>query len=217
MFLASLWFLSGCAKIQEATNSDITLRGEVFVVTKGSVNVRLGRVPVYVYEVEALTKYLASRRDEQKGATGKLLEEGRRLEQEVKNTEATFADYKRSHENAAYYGNQEARAMIAGFERVIADNKDAQDKVTADLLKMHTEAYYFENLPQPLALVRTDSNGAYQINLPNQKNYVVVATAEYNSEPLYWVVRAPQPQDGPVDVTLSNDNLVRMRNSEMQF
>lgn len=80
---------------------------------------------------------------------------------------------------------------------------------------LDSAAPYFKNLPHPIALVKTDADGKFKMELPSSiGQIIIVATATREvldrRENYFWAVKVKPP----ATITLSNDNLTHAASSD---
>jgi hypothetical protein len=75
--------------------------------------------------------------------------------------------------------------------------------------------YFFERLPKPVFMTRTDSQGHFRVTLPVGKRFLIAARSSRlvigETEYYYWLVHYPpfgRPIQNNSKITLSNHNLV---------
>ncbi len=214
---------------------DITLDGEVFIVTKAGESVKLGLVPVDLIPLGDLLPYL-----NKKVATA--TNEVARLEPLVKAAQAECE----IQENPALALEKELRvASPFQLERIGLPN-DAQGRADArrselnerlavlqarkewadeklksavkwdeleKSLQFYRFGFYFDSLPPPLRTTKTNADGKFQINIPRSGSYVLAAVATRHvgesTESYYWLVKADTRGESPLKIMLSNDNLLQ--------
>jgi hypothetical protein len=78
---------------------------------------------------------------------------------------------------------------------------------------------YFNNLPNPFAVAKTDADGKFSFQLPTKGEFVLVAQAQRqvadNVEKYFWLVRVHSDGKPEMQVLLSNDNLITANSPEV--
>ncbi|HEY5345955.1 MAG TPA: hypothetical protein VIK62_06385 [Verrucomicrobiae bacterium] len=78
---------------------------------------------------------------------------------------------------------------------------------------------YFDNLPAPLAVVKTDADGKFALQFSQKGEFILVAQAQRqvsdNTEKYFWLVRVHPDGKATIQVMLSNDNLITANSSDV--
>jgi hypothetical protein len=78
---------------------------------------------------------------------------------------------------------------------------------------------YFNNLPIPLAIVKTDADGKFSLQISQKGEFTLVAQAQRqvsdNTEKYFWLVRVHSDGKSEMQVMLSNDNLITANSSDV--
>lgn len=190
---------------------EVPLDGEVFIVTKGGENIRLGLVEVGIAASDAIDEHVA-RKKEQADV------QAARLEPLLKQANAE-KESKEKAERAA----SSASLKTSGLEN-IEDAWAAEDKarkaswaaqskyvgLAPELAYYSSGDYYFQDLPTMLAVTKTNSDGHFSLSPPGPGSYVIAARAQRavmnKTEKYFWLVRLSLTSQKET-VTLSNDNL----------
>ncbi|MGD0059678.1 MAG: zinc ribbon domain-containing protein [Verrucomicrobiia bacterium] len=170
-----------------------TLEGEVFIVTKGGQNYKLGLVTVGIEKAEVLRKYL----DEVKHDPDVVK---RRKAYEAAGAAATAAldNWKKlGMENDGFPEYEEA-------QKKASEALDAYEDFLVNV------SLSFEVFSAPHS-TKTDADGHYTMPVPGPGSFVLTARAERDVgdkvEHYYWFLPLPPPDRGKIKMTLSNDNL----------
>ena len=166
LFVATLLF---CARAQSAV-----LDGQVFIATKGGENFKLALVSVQVFPLDQMKAYVARKKAANKDREPKIkarydfLNRATHLaaKQSTDTQKAAAAGDSASLDNTA----QEAR-------RLYHELQDEQRWWTDIYCYLHSSLYYFEDLPVPMAVGKTDADGKFSIDAPQPGPWVVAATA----------------------------------------
>jgi hypothetical protein len=81
---------------------------------------------------------------------------------------------------------------------------------------LNSAAPYFKNLPHPIALVKTDADGKFKMELPSPIDQVIIVASTTRQvllgqlENYFWAVKVKPP----ATITLSNDNLTHAASSD---
>jgi hypothetical protein len=196
--------------------------GDVFIVTEGAANVKLGLVEVRVLPYEETKRSLAQTKaqaDQEIGALQPKLDAARKAlgSAEARDSalerEADDAGTRIKGENylAAYDAANAALDRWAGAQKGVGFAKRAVLDVEEQVRAQNSGARYFANLPSPLASVKSDADGKFSIEIDRSATVVLAAHATRQvvgkAENYYWLV--PVSLDGQLSkrIFLSNDNL----------
>ncbi len=222
---------------------DVTIDGEIFVVTKGGQSIKLGLVEVALFPMQTLMPFLEMKNAAQ---TNKL----QRLEQEIK---MAMEEEKRLEEvsrvatekwEAAYnedHSNRIARILNGTYKdssndspNVLLDALEKSHKLACDAaveasVKAHnlrfeknqllSERYYFDSLPEPLRMTKTNSDGRFRLLVPGSGLFAVAAIASRHVgddvERYYWLLKIDPRAGANQTIMLSNDNLMSSEGVEV--
>ena len=210
---------------------DIHIQGQVFVVTKGGINIKLALVNVSAYREKDLLEQLDNNwekeKDERAEAKARVVEAikaGERIQGQtaIARGHAEGAEsYARIHgrDSTAVNALKETRAE---FNRLLKAESAADDEVFSEMAKQAAllkPRHMIARLNTPLSLSKSDADGNFDIALP-AGSYVLVAIGSRSigdSTELYeWAVRVFAEKS--VKVLLSNDNMVDTKCSDcVQF
>lgn len=225
LFLLALW-LSGC-KPPAPKAADFA--GDVFIVTKGGQNIKLGLVQVHVFPESAFSEFLNSKKK-----TAEL--EKAKLKPAYDAAVTAFEEAGAAHQTALAKQEVALQRTIANVqnERLSKEFSAAVDRrfqtmealrVAAQRLKaMATEyshwgtcEYLFQGLPTPVATAKTDADGRFSLHLPFATRYGVVAQGQRQvaseAEHYCWAVWVPFEHAPASRFFLSNDNLIEQSGS----
>lgn len=156
-------------------------RGEVFVVTRGGQNYRLGLVPVALYSYKEVGPYLQKRLVE----SDKRLKELRELI-DADNEQVRASNYRNSHVPDYDKWEAEEDALLNG-------------------------AMTFRGLPQAKTVAQTDADGRFTLPVPKFGTYLIAAKSTREAgdsvERYYWMVRVSMNGAAGKTVYLSNNNM----------
>lgn len=218
------------------------LEGEVFIVTKGGENYKLGLVPVALYPLDTIKRYIDERTQERDKELSPLNPQVEAAEAEVQRADAEETSAMNSEEGPEVKAAEAEvlrsqvevlRADAAEVQRVEAaetsaeksENTDAFSRAEANWEKAEkilsplsqrraallSGNFYFHNLPKPLAITQTDSDGKFKIEIPVEGEFVVAATSQRSvgdsEEHYYWLLRVSLDGASSKSIMLSNNNL----------
>jgi len=198
---------------------EMTLSGQVFIVTKGAENVKLGGVEILLFENGKLTKFLRARE------TVMAAEEGRRcseVQQEV--LRVTGIPYFLTNASGGWTSNPEAIRKMTPTGPFNSEKNAEKDAVISkvnsltDWLKSFPAPRdYFSGVSSTVAVIRrtvTDADGRFSIICPGGRGFALYATAERtipgpyggDTETYYWLIAAPHDAEN-AQVLLNNSTL----------
>ena len=189
------------------------LSGEVFIVTKGGQNYKLGLVPITLFSIEAIQPYL----DEKKKVAAAELA---RLNPLVTAAKAD-SDRKELAERAAFDAYLNADYSSPNRNKLDAAHKLAQDQASKaqsayyELIRQQSRylsgQFYFSDFPKPLATSQTNADGRFTTELPAKGEFVVAANAKRSvgdsTERYFWLIKVSLDGDAKKAIMLSNNNL----------
>lgn len=170
----------------------VSIQGQVFVVTGGQKSIRLALVEVSAFPEDVMIEHIKLTPDNDAQKIAQLSREfdlnmrKKEKAQENFNKEAFYDYYNKAVENLNQSNNLESGGSLKG-------------------------AKYFEKLPTPTAVAKTDADGRFTLTLPLGK-YVIAAKSsrrlsKTDSEFYFWLVRLDTSSINQ-SLMLSNDNLL---------
>ncbi len=204
-----------------------SLQGQIFIVTNGRDNIKLGLVTVKLYNYDDISSYLVKRKTEY----GELVNKEKQL---VDTAKAAANNAKQSADNAEQNENNTLNAYTAApyddpnQSSLEAANQQAQDESNqaSEAYRSADESYreainqskdalagsfFFENLPTPNQTTQTDADGKFTFEIPENGQYVVAAQAQRDvidsTEYYYWMIQVSLNGASSKSMMLSNDNL----------
>ena len=183
---------------------DLTLDGEVFIITKGGESIKLGLVPIELISLPDLTSYLNQR---MATATNEIA----RLEPLIK---AAGEEYSR----LVAVREAEFKQFNSVLELPYTSaSTDAESALTEYLeLKAQRDHYYsadfyFEALPAPFRSTKTNRDGRFKIQVSPYGSYILAAFTSRlvggSIERYYWLLPVNPHGESLGEITLSNENL----------
>ncbi len=189
------------------------LEGEVFIVTKGGQNYKLGLVPVTLYPLETVMPFIE---EKTKFAKAELA----RLSPLIDAAKADM-DQKYAKKNAAFdaelrvsYDSPNRKALQAALEQARNTHYEAQNayyRLLDERSKLMSGGFYFEKLPQPISATQTNSDGKFKLEVPTNGGFVIAANGRRSvgdrTERYYWLIRLSLDGASAKTIMLSNNNL----------
>lgn len=218
VLLAIVVASTNCRQVKQGT-----LDGDVFIVTAGAENLKLGLVEVRILPYEETMKSIAQttaqatqeiatlqpKLDAARKGVESAKARGRALGQEstAKVDQISSAN---DYEAAA----DEANAAIdryGGALQGIGTAKRTLAEVEEQIRAQNSGARYFASLPSPLASVKTDADGKFSIQLDRNATVVLAAFATRQmigkAEKYHWLIKISLDGQSSKRIFLSNDNL----------
>ena len=189
--------LTGCKP------KETTLSGQIFIVTRGSENIKLGLVEVQLIEKQQVTNFLKIRQPEIHAQMLTLASELAELAKKSQN------DYEKLGKLLSESQSEEEKARIT---KVMEENTTALKDSLATLKSLPSEVMYFDTFsPSILQKSTTDADGKFDFKYSPGKALTLFAKAKRTvgeeTERYYWLVNAPSVI-GQSKILLSNNNLV---------
>jgi len=230
------------APLEEKVLPDVTVDGEVFIVTKDRQNIKLGLVEVALIPMQTMMPYLEMKHVtltnrlaglEQEIKTSKMEKdrlskavqvakaEVDRVEEFHLSFETIEAEMKRidvrnntniksleqvhqACEKARQACEKAREADYAAFEKIM--------KLTDLQTELMSARFYFESIPSPLLVTKTNSDGKFRLIVPGTGSFAVVSIASRHVgddvERYYWLLKIDPRAGANQTIMLSNDNLM---------
>jgi hypothetical protein len=207
---------------------DHTLSGQIFIVTNGRENVKLGLVNVLLLTEESAQRHIAQKRATAEQAIADLkpqLAQANRMvagaqhaidSAETKFNEASDAvseairsdGDENAADNARY---QSQKAWSAAGDR-LGSSLQRRRELVARLGVFDSGTFYLEGLPSPVKVATTDADGEFSLTVPGEGGpYVLAAHTQRQvvdeTEEYAWLIRVPPEALNGSKVLLSNDTM----------
>ncbi len=208
---------------QESRGCEV--RGEIFIVTEGRTNVRLGAVDVFVFQKSFVARVL----DETRRA---ITEETKLAESAVQKADAVLTtrqaeydrlqaeytglmkNWKRLSAKRARDDGDRLRALIRLAEEGVLAERKARDVAALALERARASGgphRYIDAMTRPMLSTKTNSDGRFSVSIPRDCDPVLVAWAERlvgrTREVYHWIVPIQKSRTEANEVVLSNHNL----------
>jgi len=196
------------------------LSGEVFIVTKGGHNYKLGLVPIALYSLETLKPYLDQKEQQAQTELARLgpLAEAAKSEMDAKDKAkaAAFDVYLKGISSEANKSVLEAAHNQADKRWQAA--MGAYYSLLDEQSKFVSGAFYFDGLPKPLVTTQTNSDGRFTIEMPTKGDFAIAANAYRtvgdSTEHYYWLIKVSLDGAAKKAIMLSNNNLTSEGSSD---
>lgn len=200
----------------------VSLNGQVFIVTKGGTNFKLGLVDVKIFQrreleevLDLFQKEIVAKKKEVAFNLEAANEEMARIRADL---EIASSQLREAEIDSMINGGRAAKQRVErAKERIELINSEAEP-IRERAVKMIQIAELagagaiFGRLPIPITQSRTDADGKFTISLPGARDLILGATATRmvgdEKEEYYWLVILPEPKADLLPVLLSNHNLL---------
>lgn len=146
-------------------NPELTLKGEAFVVTNSSQNIRLGRLKIRIYEADTLKRYLETWDAQFKVMQSKLNDESTRTETALlRAKQAEEGDRALADARRGTFEEEKTQKAAEGAANQVHKLAIALADIRRELNNLYSGEPFVQTLPAAGKLVRTDSNGKYLVN-----------------------------------------------------
>jgi len=211
------------SKTQETPEHEI--RGEIFIVTKGRTNVRLGAVDVFVFEKSAVTPILRETRMAVAGEIGLAESRLRNVEAVVAQRQADYdklqpeyaawmKKWRQYHLKYLVDEGERLRAQIRSAEAAVFGARKDRDAAVEGLGRARSAGgprRYIDALKNPIQSTKSDSDGRFALRIPRDCEPMLVAWADRlaggEEESYHWIVPIKNSGGDRSEISLSNHNL----------
>lgn len=198
------------------------LNGDVFIITKGGENVKLGLVTVQAIPEDKMKEFITKKNSESKTEIEKLqldlnkaIIESENAEKERKSA-ANEIDRRFNIKNP-YSTRKQHEDFVEASEiyvkkLLIALNKEKELINLKNKQKFYkSAAFYFNGLPEAIASAKTNAEGRFTLSIQRDKRVALAAHATRqvfdNIEEYYWLIWVSLDEKPSGKIILSNDNL----------
>lgn len=217
VLLAATFLFTGC-------NREGQLEGEVFIVTRGGENIKLGLVEVQAIAEEDIKDFVLQKTRIAQDSLAKWNPIVEAAESRADSARAvvdsleSVADSLRKTDRwwASSDYDDVLDKMAVARENVVELNSAVPRSTRA---RWNNPPFFFEDLPEPVVTTQTNSDGEFTLPLKRNERYAVVAKAERDAgqrflgipvpEKYYWMIWTTLEGEPTKQLLLSNDNLVR--------
>ena len=180
------------------------LTGQIFIVTKGHESKKLGLVAVAVFDEKEAKDAIDSVR-------AKTLPDVARLQKLLPGLKnfSMAAWHSLDLIREEYVRGRSPLELYEASRELQQDAVQLRGNAQKYLTYLLSARRFFKELPQPIATTKTDADGNFVIQIPDDRDLVIGAAATRavfgDTESYHWLVRVPKPP--PSRIMLSNDNL----------
>jgi len=222
-------FLFFTALVLTSCNREGELKGDVFIVTEGAQNLKLGLVEVKAIPEADMKKFIGEKKkiiapeverlqqeyNEIKQQHDLAYKEFRQLSQALSDVEKAMSEDSfgsPSYNNYRSKGDQLVKEMSAKAK--VEDDLRKKLKVAEkNLNEAKSPSRYFADMPNPLTTVTTDADGKFVMKLPSRERFALAARASRqvgdSKEEYYWLVWFSLDGESSKTIMLSNNNLLK--------
>jgi hypothetical protein len=200
------------------SNSPGELSGQVFIVTEGAVNFKLGLVEVTAIPQKDVLAFIAKKKGEVESVKASLMKKYEAAERAYDIAHNRWSKVTTAYTNALNSDAPENDQHVLGeaFEVRSAEYRNARserDVAETDYKTFPTAGYFFEGIPNGIATSTTDADGKFLIKIPRTERYMLAAHASRQvldkKEEYYWLVNVSLDGAPSKSIMLSNNNLFK--------
>lgn len=195
-----------------------TITGEIFIVTQGGQNYKLGLVNVGLIQSEKLKSHLDAKIKEANIKINPIYNDYKQLKDSIALLAGLGDEYDRKIRNwtdESLPGLDKKLKLLYKARSVAYDKLRLLNKlapVETIYLTYTSGDYFLSNLPKLDDSSKTDSDGQFKLIVPNNEKYFIVASASRSvgekKEYYYWMIEYPNSSfREDQKILLSNDNL----------
>jgi len=191
------------------------LEGEVFIVTQGGQNYKLGLVQIALYPMDTCRTSLDRKKSEANAALQVL--KPKIAAAKAENDQANQAES--TAFNAALNSSIQNRNALEAARDEARERQNATLDAYFELLGQQnsytSDRFYFDALPEPLVTTQTNSDGRFTLEVPTKGQFVIAATGSRSvgdsTEHYYWLLKISLDGVAKKTIMLSNNNLTSER------
>lgn len=208
---------------EPALADDGTVKGEVFIVTKGAQNFRLGLVEILIFPEEVIQKHILERKSRIKDEMPDFDKTIRSSDELLVKAKANLEGLKKLQEERRKFNLKSGRVAtltermeesrhIELFEGTIASLESDKKRAAVAQQNWPTSAHFFKNLPESTNSTRTNSDGKFSSTVSKKDKFAIVAQATRvtpeSTERYYWMVWVSLEGKDSKEIILGNHNLM---------
>jgi len=190
------------AKSDFDSSDKATVNGQVFIVTKGAENYKLGSIHVYLYSEEEVLAIAAV-------SLAKAIKLKPALDAERENCNKMTQQYAAVLQR--YQGMSPVASELIAAQKASSDSLKEFRTALAKYYSNFSSEYYSQTLPTPLADAQTDADGKFSMQIPKTGSWVLEAEGERSvgdtKEGYVWLARASSDAIAKSQIFLTNENL----------
>ena len=187
--------------------------GQVFIVTGGHESVKLGLVAIAACRPDEFTSAVGLTKSQIESERAKLDDIRPRADESVEKELKELAAASQLKDAVSKASILDT--LLSEYSKLKVNAENLADRVRRRTEYLNSAGPYFKNLPRPIALVKTDVDGKFKLELPSSIDQVIIvasATREVFGprENYFWAVKVKPP----ATIMLSNDNLADAASSD---
>jgi hypothetical protein len=188
---------------------DGEINGDVFIVTKGGENFKLGLVTVKAIPAEQIREHIRVKTEKADAETANWKPKVAQCEDEQRQAKN---DMDRAERVAfAEFSTRAKKQWDAATDRW-SKTADRGLKMLGEYAPYHAGAYYFQGLPNEIANAKSDADGKFALRLRLNEKFALAAEATRDvgqrTEKYYWLLWVTLDGAASKRVMLSNDNMI---------
>lgn len=190
--------------------------GQVFIVTGAHESVKLGLVAVAACRPDEFASAVDATKSQIESERPKLDDIRPRADKSVEAASHLIDAVNEAIDSPSVSASvlEVLLPMSPECKKLKTNYEDLVDRVSRRSEYLNSAAPYFKNLPHPIALVKTDADGKFKMELPSSiGEIIIVASATRRvlgpQENYFWAVKVKPP----ATITLSNDNVTHAASS----
>jgi len=179
------------------------LEGEIFIVTKGGGNFKLGLVTVGLFRKDELASKLEA-------ARARAAPEIERLSPLLERAKGDYEAANRLY-TEAIHNNEMPMAAFRKVSGALSDARHDYQALVREAAYFASGDYFFQELPTAMVAAKTNSDGRFSMKIPTTEPFALGAQAQRSvgdrTEKYFWLVEVSMEGKSKDTILLSNDNL----------
>jgi hypothetical protein len=210
LFLGILILAAFITKCGPPPPSEIDISGQVFIVTQGGTNFKLGLVEVKAIEEPKILNFIQLKKQSAIPEIENINTRRYAVAKQLKSIEAEYDKATRKYEASVGSGNWKLLDEVNRIDKERQSLNKELALIEAEARQYTDTSYWFTDSPVPVQTAKTDADGNFVLRLKPGK-YALVANSRRKvidkSEEYYWLIWLDVNKGLQNRVFLSNDNL----------
>jgi hypothetical protein len=187
-----------------------TVTVDAFLVVSDSEIRKLEGLEIYLYQQANLFEYIRVRNIERDSAL-KLCEI--KIKESLQRRNENYLLSKKLEKEILGFSSKKKetqQAQLFRARKVIVEEDEKLRGYGREEKHIQSGVYYFDRLPPPLKIFKTDAQGRVSITLDSRGDFAVVASyrrTDTNFRPLFWFLAIPNESGKTTHLILTNTNL----------
>lgn len=202
--VCAIVLLAACKRPEQRPEVMHTIDGQIFIRTQGAETIKLSLVDIALFDAKAVAEDVERKRKAAEPIYEGLQSLVKEAEKRVKEAEKREKERAKGLDKVSEEDREEVRIAQIAWEKALAKS----GKVQPMALYLHSAPYYFNDLPKPLLMTKTDADGKFTFKIPNGSYVLAAASGRQTgikTEFYHWMVKVNI--DADKKVMLANDNL----------